>query len=101
MAKNSDRANVGEREADVHHRDLFEEDDEDPATELVEAVADLRGVDPNDLGPLYAWVDSLVGDLYSSPPPPDAQAVVEFSYEGYRVTLYQDGHAVFTRRSEP
>ncbi|WP_435177007.1 HalOD1 output domain-containing protein [Halorussus sp. AFM4] len=99
MTDEHDITEVGEREAHVHHRSIFENDDADPSTELVTVVAELKGVAQEELDPLYSWADSLVQDLYSSPPPAEAQAVVEFSYEGYRVTLYQDGHAVFTARS--
>lgn len=90
---------VSESAANVHHRNLFEKTDEDPATELVTIVGELKGVAENELDPLYSWADSLISDLYSSPPPADAQAIVEFTYEGYRITLYQDGHAVFMGRS--
>lgn len=88
-------------ETNVHHRRLFESSDDDPANELVDVVAELKGADQSDLDPLYEWADSLVGDLYDSPPPASAQSIVEFSYEGYRITLYQDGHAVFMGRSAP
>lgn len=83
----------------VHHRTLIGDSTGAPTAQLVRIIADLKGVDDDDLDQLYSWVDSLVTDLYSSPPPAAAQATVEFTYEGYRVTLYQDGHAVFTDRS--
>lgn len=89
---------VSEAEAEVYHRSIFDDPDEDPSTELVMIVAELRGVAQEDLDPLYRWADNLIRDLYSSPPPADAQAVVEFSYEGFRITLYQDGHAVIMAR---
>ena len=67
----------------------------EPSEELVNAVAELKGVGQNELDPLYSWIDGLVQDLYSSPPPASAQAEIRFNYEGFRITLYQDGHAVF------
>lgn len=88
-----------EIETGVHHRSLFEVEEHDPATELVHVVAELKAVNPTDLEPLYNWADDLIDDLYSSPPPAAAQSVVEFSYEGFRITLHQDGHAVFMNRS--
>lgn len=91
--------NVSENAANVHHRSLFEKTDEDPATELVTIVGELKGVPETELDPLYSWADSLISDLYSSPPPADAQAIVEFTYEGYRITLHQDGHAVLMGRA--
>jgi hypothetical protein len=93
-----DSTDHSERTVNVHHRDLFTDPDQSPGDELVSIVAELKGVAPNELDSLYSWVDSLVEDLYSSPPPTSAQALVEFSYEGYRITLYQDGHAVFMAR---
>lgn len=99
MSKESETTEISEREANVHHRGLFERGDEEPSEKLIETVAELKGVEERELEPLYSWADDLVGDLYTSPPPAEAQAVVEFSYEGFRTTLYQDGHAVFTDRS--
>lgn len=90
---------ASEVETGVHHRSLFEVEEHAPATELVNVVAELKAVDTTDLEPLYNWADDLISDLYSSPPPAAAQSVVEFSYEGYRITLHQDGHAVFMNRT--
>lgn len=87
-----------ESETGVFHRNIFEEPGEGPTTELVSIVADLKGVGENDLQPLYSWADHLIEDLYTSPPPAEAQGVVEFSYEGYRITLYQDGQVVLMER---
>lgn len=101
MTEEHDSTASGEHATHVHHRSIFKNEDEPPSTELVTIVAELKGVAQDELDPLYAWVDSLVADLYSSPPPADAQAVVEFTYEDYRITLYQDGHAVFMARSDP
>ena len=97
MTDEDDR--VSATDANVHHRSLFENTDEDPASELVSIVAELKGVEGIELDPLYAWADSLISDLYSSPPPADAQAIVKFTYEDYRITLHQDGHAVLMGRS--
>lgn len=91
---------VSESQADVHHRSIFDEPEEDPTTELVTIVAELNGVAQDELNPLYSCADSLIDNLYSSPPPAEAQAKVEFTYEGYRITLYQDGQAVFMGRDD-
>ncbi|WP_262176432.1 HalOD1 output domain-containing protein [Haloarcula laminariae] len=90
---------VSESEAEVYHRSIFEDDTKDPTTELVTAVAELKGVEQDTLNPLYNWADHLIEHLYSTPPPAEAQGVVEFSYEGFRITLYQDGHAVIMGRN--
>ena len=99
MSKESETTEISEGDAGVHHRSLFGQGDEDPSEKLIETVAELKGVEERELQPLYSWADDLVGELYTSPPPAEAQTVVEFSYEGFRVTLYQDGHAVFANRS--
>lgn len=90
---------VSENEADVHHRDIFKNAGENPSTELVTIVAELKGVEQDELEPLYSWADGLISDLYSSPPGPESQVIVEFTYEGFRITLYQDGKVVLMGRS--
>jgi len=94
-----DTADIGGDETHIYQRSIFKDVDESPSAELIGIVAELKGVEQNELAPLYSWVDSLISDLYSSPPPAEAQAVVEFTYEGYRITLYQDGHAVLMGRT--
>lgn len=89
---------VSESESEVYHRSIFEDRSKEPTAELVTTVADLKGVEQDELDPLYNWADHLIEHLYSSPPPAEAQGVVEFSYEGFRITLYQDGHAVIMGR---
>lgn len=90
---------VSEQDAAVYHRSIFENPDEDPVTELVTIIADLKGIEHDRMDPLYSWADSMISSLYSSPPPAEAQGIVEFTYEGFRITLYQDGHAVIMSRS--
>jgi len=93
-----DRDEAVPSRSEVYHLNLLERD-EDPKTELVTYVAALKGVEHDTLRPLYTWADHLLDELYSTPPSAGAQALVEFNYEGFRVTLYQDGHAVLMRRS--
>jgi len=90
---------VSQADAGVFHWNIRRDADEEPSGELVDWIAELKGTEQDELRPLYTWADHLVSDLYSSPPPADAQAMVKFSYEGYRITLYQDGHAVAMLRS--
>lgn len=78
----------------VHTRDL-REGDTDPQMQLLRAVADFRGREESDLETLYPTIDSLVEQLYSEPPSPRAQTELTFVYEGFRITLFQDGTAVF------
>jgi len=90
---------VSEAASEVYHEHIFEDETREPTNELVTRIAEHKGVEQDELAPLYKWADHLIEHLYSSPPPPESQSVVEFSYEGYRVTLYQDGHAVIMNRS--
>lgn len=64
-----------------------------PAIELVGLVADLEEADPMELPPLYERIDDLIDALFSSPPATAAGAELEFSYEGYRIRLQQNGTA--------
>lgn len=71
----------------------FDVDEETPEIPVAEAIADLEDADTAELSPIYNTVDDLINRLFSDPPPAQAQARIEFSYEGYRVLIHQDGHA--------
>ena len=73
----------------------FDTDQSDPALDIVDTVAELEGVDPTELSSIYDCIDHVVDHVFSNPPAPDAHVQVSFSYEGYRITLEQDGTAVF------
>lgn len=77
----------------------FDVGQEDPEIEVAEVVAELEGVGSTDLSPVYDSIDHLIETLFSDPPAAEAQAVIQFSYEGYRVNLNQDGHATFMKIS--
>lgn len=81
------------KEQSVHHIDV-EIDREEPEIPFAEVVADLRGTHSGDLAPISSELDGLVRDVLLSPPPEQTQAEISFTYEGFRVTLYHDGHAV-------
>ncbi|MFC7138367.1 HalOD1 output domain-containing protein [Halosimplex aquaticum] len=83
-----------ERETDVMRRTL-DTDAEEPAAEVAVAVADLEGTDVTALSDMYSCVDNVLDHLFSNPPSPDARMEVTFSYEGYRITVEQDGTARF------
>ncbi|ELZ19918.1 hypothetical protein C475_21509 [Halosimplex carlsbadense 2-9-1] len=78
----------------IVHRE-FDTDRDDPAIAVAEAVADLRGADTSDLSTMYDQVDHMIDHLFSTPPARDAQVQVEFTFEGYRITVDQDGSARF------
>lgn len=74
-------------------------DDEELPTTIANAVADVRGVDPIDLPPLYDEVDlDAIGRLFGGPEgerDTDLSVVVEVA--GCEVTI-SEGRTVYARR---
>lgn len=68
---------------------------ESPEIRLVEIVADLESVPETELDPIYNSIDDVVDALFSSPPSGTADAELEFTYQGYRIHVEQDGTTVF------
>ena len=91
-----ERTNNGD--GDIVTREL-ETDQDAPATQVVEVVADLEGTSPMELPSIYRCIDNLMADLFASPPPTDADASLTFTYQGYRIRVQQDGEARFLRVS--
>lgn len=83
----------------TYHRNL-KKSDTDPEVALIHALAEIKGVDETELTQLYFCINNMIEDLFRSPPPPEATAQLMFSYEGYHITIYQDGHTVFQRLGE-
>ncbi|MCW8172318.1 HalOD1 output domain-containing protein [Natrialba swarupiae] len=81
-------------------RQTLDDSRDAPATQIVETIATLEGVDPTELSPVYGCADDLVTDLLSSPPSSEADATLEFTYQGYRVHVRQDGVAVISHPME-
>lgn len=67
---------------------------------MIEVIAELEGRESSDLSALYGTIDHVIDRLFSEPPSPEAQAQLEFTYEGYRIVLNQDGHATFMKIAE-
>ena len=84
----------GDSESEVVHRQ-FDTDAENPAIEVVAAIADIDGREMTDLPPLYNCIDGVLDDLFSDPPSPEAEMRITFNYEGYRVGVTQDGSGTF------
>ena len=63
--------------------------------QVAKIVAELEGVDEDKLEPSYKKIDHVLDHIFSEPPHPEAQIQVTFSYEGYRITVEQDGSAQF------
>jgi hypothetical protein len=63
-----------------------------PSETLVIAIADVDDVDPLELEPLYDTVDpDVVNDFVESGGVPDVDGHVEFTFEGYDVTVHASG----------
>lgn len=73
----------------------FDTEEDNPRQQVIQTVADLKDVEQNELQPFYNEVDHIVDNLYQNPPAAQAQVIIEFSYEGYRIKLRQDGSATF------
>ncbi|MDG5758955.1 hypothetical protein QA600_06330 [Natronococcus sp. A-GB1] len=76
---------------DVITRCTLDTDQETPATQVAELVAELEDCEVTDLSPIYYTVSELLADLFSSPPRATADAALEFTYEGYQFRVRQDG----------
>ena len=73
----------------------FDTEESDPGLAVAEATAALKDVDTTELAAIYDCIDHVVDQLFSDPPDDDANVTVSFDYEGYRVTVQQDGSATF------
>lgn len=89
---------MSDPESEIVHREL-ETNQENPAVEIAQIVAELEEKDQTDLPTIYDCIDHSIDNIFSNPPAPDAQIEVRFSYEGYRVTVEQDGDAKFVKTS--
>jgi hypothetical protein len=76
------------------HRQLDTEAD-NPAGEVAVAVAELTDRDMEDLEPAWQVIDDILVHLFSNPPSGDAQAEISFTYEGFRISVEQNGTATF------
>ena len=73
----------------------FDPEQNQPNVDITETVAELKGVESDDLSPLYDSIDHVVDNIFATPPKPVADVEVSFSYEGFRITIRQDGKATF------
>lgn len=91
----SDRTSDGPCD-EIVHREL-DRDQTSPAVAVAEVVAELEGTEPAELPSTYNCIDHVIDHIFSEPPAPEAQVAVEFSYQGYRITVEQDGSAEFVK----
>jgi hypothetical protein len=86
-------------ESGIVHRE-FDTDRPDPEVDVASVIADIEDREVTSLPSMYDCVDDIINDLFSDPPAPEAQMQVTFTYEGYRVTINQDGTATFLKITE-
>jgi hypothetical protein len=77
---------------EIIHRELST-DMENPGIQIAEIIADLEGKEVNELTTVWDCIDGAIAEIFSNPPSAEAQVQVTYSYEGYRVTIEQDGKA--------
>lgn len=73
--------------------------DREPTVQVVEIVAELEGKAVDEMTPAYECLGNVLEGVFSEPPVDDAQVEIAFSYEGYRVTIEQDGGAQFVEQT--
>lgn len=66
-------------------------DDGNPGPRIAEVVAEIEDREMTEMATMYNCVDGVLDNLFSDPPAAEAKMRVEFSYEGYRITVDQDG----------
>lgn len=59
--------------------------------DLLAVIAELEGTTEDELPSLYHELDHVVEALFETPPSPESQLQITFSYAGYRITMDQRG----------
>lgn len=85
-----------DEESEIVHREL-DTDRENPANEVAEIVANLEDTPIEELESTWECIDHVVDHIFSNPPAQDAQVKVTFTYEGYRITVEQNGRTEFVK----
>lgn len=75
-------------------------DQQDPEVDLAAIVSELEKEPTESFPPVYDAVDSLITQLFSDPPPAEAQVMVQFTYHGYRIDIQQSGVVTFMEISD-
>lgn len=70
-----DRASDEKENGNLVYREL-DTDRNEPAIEVAEIIAGLKGTESTDLSSIYNTVDHLLTHLFENPPSPDAQVEV-------------------------
>lgn len=80
-----------DQQEEIIHRSL-DTDGDNPAIQIVELIAEIEDRDMLELENMYECADGMLDNLFSDPPVAEAQMQVVFSYEGYRITIEQNGN---------
>ena len=67
----------------------------EPAMAVVKELADIEDRDVTDYKPTYDCLDHVLDGLFAEPPSSEAAIRITFTYEGYRITVKQNGTAEF------
>lgn len=71
---------------EIIHREIDTEAT-NPAVEITTVIEEIDDKDTNELPTMYECVDGVLKNVFSTPPDPEAQLQIEFSYETYRITM--------------
>ncbi|WP_178918348.1 HalOD1 output domain-containing protein [Natronomonas gomsonensis] len=81
---------------EIVRREL-DKDRDSPAMGVAENLAELEGKSIEELETTWDCVDGVLDHIFSNPPSPEAQLTITFTYEGYRITVEQNGRAEFVK----
>jgi hypothetical protein len=81
---------------EIVHRQIDTER-ETPVVAIAEIVSEIENVPHEELTTTYEHLDHILQELFSSPPVPEAQVEVSFTYEGYRIKVEQSGDVQLIR----
>lgn len=87
---------IDDLESEIIHREL-DTNTADPRLEVVSIIAELEQQDPEALTSIWECIDDVLTEIFSNPPASKAQMEITFSYEGYRITVEQNGRASFVK----
>jgi hypothetical protein len=83
---------VADRRIETHHVHYDSEANAEPSETLVMAVADIAGVDPLELDPLYDAVDpDSLDQLVTSRGEPEVDGRMAFTFADHRVAVHASG----------
>lgn len=90
----TDETDSGEGETDTDGlvRKTIQASADTAEYDFLAIVAELEGKELDELPSLYDEVGHLIETLFQTPPSPESQFEMSFSYAGYRVTISHRGH---------